>query len=385
MPPDRFEVQAVREEGPAAIDSFGFYLLDEDAPPAPGGPPLSDDRAARAREEEFWLSRICCYMRLALELRRRGHTAGSCNGHDAEEQAALAKAQRRVFSQMRRRILLFGGVRHETLRRLLWGFFTGSLQRPESVVRAHHATYVSLKSSPPDKKTVEAIQRDLSRTFPTHCLFVGEGSVGQVELRRILSVYSRLDPAVGYCQGMAFVVAMLLLHAPEEEAFGMLLHLFYSPPFLMREMFLPGFTRLRVFLAVLRRLIERLLPALHRHFLDIGLNVFFFAPQWFLTLYTYHFPLDFVCRLWDIFLVDGWRVLFQAAIAILQGEQEQLLSLDMEATLLWLKECHEGRSADEMIHRTRNVPFSQGEFLSMLRAEEEKKDDEADVHFGHSE
>ncbi|RNF07794.1 rab6 GTPase activating protein [Trypanosoma conorhini] len=370
MPPERFEVQAVREGGPAAIDRLGFYLLRETATPAPGGPLPSDDRSARAREEEFWITRICCYMRLSLELERHRRATADSEDRVVAEQAALAQAQRRVYRQMQRRIHRFGGVRHESLRRFLWGFLTGSLQRSESVMRAHHATYVGLTSSPPDAETVEAIERDLSRTFPTHCLFVGAGSVGQVELRRVLSAYSRLDPAVGYCQGMAFVVALLLLHAPEEEAFGMLLHLSYAPAFRMREMFLPGFPRLQVFLAVLRRLIERLLPALHRHFLEVGLDVFFFAPQWFLTLYTYQFPPEFVCRLWDLFFVDGWRVMFQAAIATLHGEQERLLSLEMEAALLWLKECHEGKSAEEMVQRTRNVPLEEAEFLSMLCAEE---------------
>ncbi|RNF06722.1 rab6 GTPase activating protein [Trypanosoma rangeli] len=371
MPQDRFEVQAVCADGSAAIDRLGFYLLRETPLPAPGGPLPSGDRSAQRREEEFWISRICCYMRLSLELERHQRTVGDCEGRIVEEQAALEQAQWRVYRQMQHRMYRFGGLQHESLRRFLWGFLTGSLQRSESVVRAHHAMYVGLTSSPPDEETVEAISRDLSRTFPTHCLFVGAGSVGQEELRRVLSAYSRFDPAVGYCQGMAFIVALLLLHAPEEEAFGMLLHLSYSPAFQMREVFLPGLPRLRLFLAVLRRLIERLLPALHRRFVEIGLDVFFFAPQWFLTLYTYQFPLDFVCRLWDLFFVDGWRVMFQAAIATLHWEQEQLLSLDMEAALLWIKECHEGKSAEEMVRRTRNVPLSEAEFRSVLRAEED--------------
>ncbi|ESL06902.1 rab6 GTPase activating protein [Trypanosoma rangeli SC58] len=371
MPQDRFEVQAVCADGSASVDRLGFYVLRETPLPASDGSLPSGDRSARRREEEFWISRICCYIRLSLELERHRRTVGDCPGRIMEEQAALEQAQWRVYRQMQRRMRRFGALQHESLRRFMWGFLTGSLQRSESVVRAHHAMYVGLTSSPPDAEAVDAIQRDLSRTFPTHCLFVGAGSVGQEELRRVLSAYSRLDPAVGYCQGMAFVVALLLLHAPEEEAFGMLLHLSYSPAFRMREVFLPGLPRLRLFVAVLRRLIERLLPALHRRFFEIGLDVFFFAPQWFLTLYTYQFPLDFVCRLWDLFFVDGWRVMFQAAIAILHGEQEQLLSLDMEAALLWIKECHEGKSAEEMVRRTCNVPLSEAEFRSVLRAEED--------------
>ncbi|KEG07755.1 rab6 GTPase activating protein [Trypanosoma grayi] len=390
MSSNSLEVLPVRRGGPAAIDSLGFYLLSNNATPAPAS--LTDaEKLSLAQEEKFWTSRICCYLRLSLELQRHttlsdgnnnvgqgnsgSGSSGSSTHNTAVEVAALVEAQRRVGWQMRRRVWQFRGVPHPTLRRLLWGFFSGALQRPASVVRTHHAAYAALTAAPPDEEIADVIQRDLGRTLPTHCLFVGNGSVGQAELRRILAAFSRLDPAVGYCQGMAFIAAVLLLHAPEEEAFAMLVQLFFSPLYRLRELYLPGFPLLRIFFAVLRRLIERLLPTLHRHFEDAGVDVVFFASQWFLTLYTYQFPLDFSCRVWDLFLVTGWRVMFQVAIAILQGEQEQLLALDMEATLLWLKECHEGRSTDEMLHRIVNVPLTQEDFALMLDAEGVRVDD----------
>ncbi|KAH9580116.1 Rab-GTPase-TBC domain [Trypanosoma melophagium] len=286
---------------------------------------------------------------------------------------ALRQAQQRVGKQMRRRVRLYNGVLHATLRRLVGGFFTGSLQRPASVIRAHHARYISLINMPVDRRIFDVIRCDLSRTFPTHCLFVGDGSVGQMELRRILSAFSQLDPGVGYCQGMAFIVAALLIHTPEEEAFWMLIHLSFSPLFRLRELFLPGFPLLQVFFAVLHQLIERLLPSLHQHFLEAGVEVVFFASQWFLTLYTYQFPIDFTSRLWDLFFAEGWRIMFMEAIAILQGEQEQLMLLGMEETLLWLKDCHEGKSTEEMLRRVRSVPLAEEEFVSLLRAEGEER------------
>ena len=48
---------------------------------------------------------------------------------------------------------------------------------------------------------------------------------GLAELGRVLSAYSVYNPEVGYCQGMNFVVALLLLTASEVDVFWMLVAL----------------------------------------------------------------------------------------------------------------------------------------------------------------
>ncbi|KAI7729763.1 hypothetical protein M8C21_003069 [Ambrosia artemisiifolia] len=60
------------------------------------------------------------------------------------------------------------------------------------------------------------IEKDLQRTFPGHPALNEEG---RNSLRRLLLAYARHNPAVGYCQGMNFFAAMLLLMMPEENAF----------------------------------------------------------------------------------------------------------------------------------------------------------------------
>ena len=71
------------------------------------------------------------------------------------------------------------------------------------------ATFRSLlrRSSPFEK----IIQRDLSRTFPSHEYFQPDGP-GQKSLFHVLKAYSLYDPDVGYCQGVSFVVGALLLN-----------------------------------------------------------------------------------------------------------------------------------------------------------------------------
>lgn len=56
------------------------------------------------------------------------------------------------------------------------------------------------------------IQRDINRTFPAHDFFKEAGGLGQDSLYRISKAYAVYDSEVGYCQGLSFLAATLLLH-----------------------------------------------------------------------------------------------------------------------------------------------------------------------------
>lgn len=56
------------------------------------------------------------------------------------------------------------------------------------------------------------ILRDIHRTFPAHEFFKEAGGVGQDSLYKISKAYSLYDEEVGYCQGLSFLGAALLLH-----------------------------------------------------------------------------------------------------------------------------------------------------------------------------
>ena len=63
-----------------------------------------------------------------------------------------------------------------------------------------------------DSPQESIIQRDIHRTFPAHDYFKDTGGLGQDSLYRISKAYSVLDQEVGYCQGLSFLAAALLLH-----------------------------------------------------------------------------------------------------------------------------------------------------------------------------
>ncbi|KAH9083525.1 rab-GTPase-TBC domain-containing protein [Lactarius deliciosus] len=212
------------------------------------------------------------------------------------------------------------------LRGMVWQLMSAS-KDPEM-----EATYLKmLKETSPHEK---AIMRDLGRTFPQHEFFTDGQGIGQENLFNVLKAYSIYDPQVGYCQGLPFVVAVLLLNMPDEEAFCLLVRLMHS--YDLRGHFLPEMPKLQLRLFQFDRLVEEILPVLHVHFLRQGVKSSMYCSQWFLTLFSYRFPLDIVFRIFDNCLASGIEAIFGFAISLLQKNEARLLSLKFDELVSFL-------------------------------------------------
>lgn len=71
------------------------------------------------------------------------------------------------------------------------------------------------------------IQRDINRTFPANKFFKEIGGTGQDSLFKVTKAYAVHDTEVGYCQGLTFIAASLLLHV-SYDSFGNFLRPFGS-------------------------------------------------------------------------------------------------------------------------------------------------------------
>ncbi|KXN90582.1 GTPase-activating protein GYP5 [Leucoagaricus sp. SymC.cos] len=180
----------------------------------------------------------------------------------------------------------------------------------------------------------KSITRDLGRTFPHHSFFTDGQGIGQENLFNVLKAYSLYDPQVGYCQGLPFVVAVLLLNMPDEEAFSLLVRLMQV--YDLRGHYLPEMPKLQLRLFQFDRLIEELLPVLHVHFLRQGVKSSMFCSQWFLTVFSYRFPLEIVYRIYDHCLANGIEAIFGFSIVLLKKNEETLLMLKFDEVLDFL-------------------------------------------------
>ncbi|CAN9500855.1 unnamed protein product [Ophioblennius macclurei] len=185
-----------------------------------------------------------------------------------------------------------------------------------------------LKMTSPCEKL---IRRDIARTYPEHEFFKEKDSLGQEVLFNVMKAYSLVDREVGYCQGSAFIVGLLLMQMPEEEAFCVFVKLMQD--YRLRELFKPSMAELGLCMYQFENMIQEQLPDLHLHFQAQSFHTSMYASSWFLTIFLTSFPLPVATRIFDIFMCEGLEIVFRVGLAILQMNQAELVQLDMEGML----------------------------------------------------
>eukprot|EP00041_Stephanoeca_diplocostata_P024348 m.615527 g.615527 ORF g.615527 m.615527 type:complete len:1089 (+) comp22506_c0_seq2:201-3467(+) len=233
----------------------------------------------------------------------------------------------------------------DVLRHQVWKRLVGTGHADNDLVEA----FPQLSSQNAEKDASSAVHQqiswDLARTFPGNEFFQEEGGQGQKWLYRICKAYAVYDEEISYCQGLSFIAAVLLLHMPEEEAFVMFIKLMFD--YNVREMFKSGFADLQLKFFQLDRLIDEMLPDLHAHFKDIGVETHMYASQWFLTLFAAKFPLLTVYHVLDVLFSEGLNVLFHVSIGLLKIVKKDLLTLEFEEVLQYFRISLPRRFCDE--------------------------------------
>ncbi|XP_043376442.1 ecotropic viral integration site 5 protein homolog isoform X4 [Dermochelys coriacea] len=185
-----------------------------------------------------------------------------------------------------------------------------------------------LKMTSPCEKL---IRRDIARTYPEHDFFKEKDSLGQEVLFNVMKAYSLMDREVGYCQGSAFIVGLLLMQMPEEEAFCVFVKLMQD--YRLRELFKPSMAELGLCMYQFEYMIQEQLPELYVHFQSQSFHTSMYASSWFLTIFLTTFPLPIATRIFDIFMSEGLEIVFRVGLAVLQMNQAELMQLDMEGML----------------------------------------------------
>ncbi|XP_064416121.1 ecotropic viral integration site 5 protein homolog isoform X7 [Latimeria chalumnae] len=185
-----------------------------------------------------------------------------------------------------------------------------------------------LKMTSPCEKL---IRRDIARTYPEHEFFKEKDSLGQEVLFNVMKAYSLVDREVGYCQGSAFIVGLLLMQMPEEEAFCVFVKLMQD--YRLRELFKPSMAELGLCMYQFECTIQEQLPELYVHFQSQSFHTSMYASSWFLTIFLTSFPLPLATRIFDIFMSEGLEIVFRVGLAILHMNQAELMELDMEGML----------------------------------------------------
>ncbi len=216
--------------------------------------------------------------------------------------------------------------------------------------------YEKLRLQKPGAKWLKTIQKDLDRTFPTHPLFASNSfkTKGQTALESILTAYSLYSPAVGYCQGMNFVVAFLLIMSGfrEEDTFWVFAAMMKNKVFNdsvqvsgIEGLYVETFPLLRILQSLFWALMAELMPVIKEHLDSIDIPEVLWLHKWFSTLFIYSLPISYCIRLWDYIFATGLSGLLRVSAAILKhlNRKEEVVTGGFSECCEQFKFLKEGR------------------------------------------
>ncbi|KAG1331487.1 TBC1 domain family member 13 [Cocos nucifera] len=206
-----------------------------------------------------------------------------------------------------------------------------------------------------DTEIIEQIDRDVKRTHPDMQFFSGDSSFAKSNreaLRRILTVFAKLNPGIRYVQGMNEVLAPLFYvfrNDPDENSAAYA----EADTFFCFVELLSGFrdnfckqldnsvVGIRSTIAKLSQLLKRHDEELWRHLeVTTKVNPQFYAFRWITLLLTQEFSFTDCLLIWDALLGDPegpQETLLRICCAMLILVRRRLLAGDFTANLKLLQ------------------------------------------------
>jgi len=175
------------------------------------------------------------------------------------------------------------------------------------------------------EKSINIIELDIERTFPYLGLFRGDSPMAQ-DLREILRVFVISRPDIGYIQGLSFIAGILLLNMDKFKAFISLMNLILNP--IILPFYKMDNESIQQRLKLFKQVFYYNLPELCEHFDELGLLPENYFLSWNMTLFTRDVNLDLAKRIWDVFMIEGIKAIYSAAIVFLSHFESKLLNMD---------------------------------------------------------
>ncbi|XP_005993889.1 USP6 N-terminal-like protein isoform X1 [Latimeria chalumnae] len=185
---------------------------------------------------------------------------------------------------------------------------------------------------------IRQIDLDVNRTYRDHIMFRDRYGVKQQALFHVLAAYSMYNTEVGYCQGMSQITALLLMYMNEEDAFWALVKLLSGPKHAMHGFFVPGFPKLLRFQEHHDRILKKMMSKLKQHFDSQEVFTSLYTMKWFFQCFLDRTPFTLTLRIWDIYVLEGERILPAMSYTILKLHKKHLMKLSMEDLVEFLQE-----------------------------------------------
>nr|GME14423.1 TBC1 domain family member 2A-like [Ipomoea batatas] len=259
------------------------------------------------------------------------------------------------------------------LRPKVWFALSGAAKKKSTVPDSYYDDLISAVQGKVTAATKQ-IDHDLPRTFPGHPWL--DTPDGHAALRRVLVGYSFRDSEVGYCQGLNYVAALLLLvMKTEEEAFWMLAVLLENV--LVSDCYTNNLSGCHVEQRVFKDLLTKKCPRVASHLESLEFDVSLVCTEWFLCLFSKSLPSETTLRVWDVLFYEGAKVLFHVALAIFKMNEEELLLTHHVGDVINIiqRKTHHLFDPDELT----TVAFEKIGFMTITNISKQRKKQESVV------
>ena len=175
-------------------------------------------------------------------------------------------------------------------------------------------------------KNFKVIEVDVKRTE-----FLKEKQKGKKAIDNILKCLQIYNLENNYCQGMNYMAAFLYESIlDEEDSFYIILCLITNKNF--SSLYKNGMSELKNYFIIMERLIYLFLPKIYCHFKNNQVMPDFFLSPFFITLFAHIYPAlqeknnIFIIRIWDEFIINGWKSICEAILTILKIKEKNILN-----------------------------------------------------------
>ena len=207
------------------------------------------------------------------------------------------------------------------------------------------------------EESINIIELDIDRTFHYLGIFKNNSPLSN-DLREILRAFVVSRPDIGYVQGLSYIAGTLLLQMDKFQSFVCLMNITLNPnilPFYRLEE-----NGIKQRLLIFNDVFQHNLPKLFKHFVLNEVYSEHYLIEWIMTLYTRNLHIDLAVRIWDVYMVEGIKCLFKAAIVILGWYEKYFLSVGFEEILIGIKNVSKIKmDNDVFVENMKNVKFTE--------------------------
>ena len=179
---------------------------------------------------------------------------------------------------------------------------------------------------------------------------------------------------------MNFIISFFInLFNDEEESYYLYLGLLNSTD--LKIIFEKDLLNLKIYFTIFERILILYMPIIFLYLKNNNILTNYYASPWFITLFTStmntHNKLNILVKIFDNFILNGWKTIFNTSLMIVKEKEDYILSLKNEELLKYFN----GEIVEQIFYNEDNYKFEELINKSCLIKEKLIKNIEKEIGF----